>query len=214
MEWYTFNFKISWPEGEGVKWWVDIFIVDCIVREVLSSNASKILLWRIHRRAYPDGIGHEFAFECQTDESTREIIKDKITKNSAYKILEQEHYIEKFDLKEGTDLPDGVVTTGWLTELQNAWPYYIHGVCEMFLILIEQLRGKISDFQGVNCSNPDIKRIEVAYKNLHNELIKVWQQYGQSAFLHHLNAIFAYEPVYINPPQLVSFPNVPFNKQL
>lgn len=122
MGWYTFNFKISWPEGEGVKWWVDIFIVDCIVREVLSDNASKISLWRIHRRAAGNDHGHEFTFECLTDGDTAKVIGDNIENNHMYRVLTQAGLIEKYRPGDPTLQPDGLSDEKWPDELKKAWP--------------------------------------------------------------------------------------------
>ena len=35
------------------------------------------------------------------------------------------------------------------------------------------------------------------YRNVNDSIDKIWIKDGQHAFLHHLNAIFGYEPVYI-----------------
>lgn len=49
--WNNFRFKIDWDVNQSPKWWIDIFIIDDIVRNVLLENRDEIELWRVHRMA-------------------------------------------------------------------------------------------------------------------------------------------------------------------
>ena len=43
------------------------------------------------------------------------------------------------------------------------------------------------------------------YKKLNQKITRVWQQEGAHALLHHLNAIFGYEPLVICEERLIRF---------
>jgi hypothetical protein len=65
-KWYSFNFRMFWPQGQEPRWWVDILILDRIVRALVSDDALPVQLWRVHRRAVRGPSGHELTFDCFT----------------------------------------------------------------------------------------------------------------------------------------------------
>lgn len=199
-KWYTFNFKVHWPENEEPKWWVDVFITDCIVRYVISDNRSKIRIWRIHRRAIRDPSGHKFKLDCFTEQKVAQSIEKAIRQNATYPILKG-LLCEDLRVDEGSSEPEALaVDEPWPPELQKGWPQYIHGVSEMFLSLLEEVKSAIPNFPDPAAScRPDIYQIAASYVQLNKKLGHIWQQYGSHAFIHHMNAVFAYVPVVTNP---------------
>lgn len=193
-KWYGFNFRITRPENEKPRTWIDIFIIDKIIREVICKKKVDIQLWRIHRRWKNDGSGHEFTLDCFTKEQTANSIEKLIRESEPFKIL-QENSLLADDLnkvpngKNVHDIADDESTRGWPLELKKAWPYYINGCCRMLLYLIEYL-SKDKQIDGKN-----ISKIENCYTKINNELTSIWQNNGSHAFFHHINAIFGYEPV-------------------
>ena len=43
------------------------------------------------------------------------------------------------------------------------------------------------------------------YKELNEKVTRVWRQEGSHALLHHLNALFGYEPLMIREERLIRF---------
>jgi hypothetical protein len=39
--------------------------------------------------------------------------------------------------------------------------------------------------------------LEARYKNVQEDITRLWQEEGQHAVLHHLNALYAYQPLLI-----------------
>jgi hypothetical protein len=89
----------------------------------------------------------------------------------------------------------------WSPPVQKAWPYFIMGVSEMWLNLIAEIAnqtpgGKVSS---------SFEEVLGLYKQVNASLEQLWQEEGQHAFLHHLNAIFGYEPVMVREKRLMGF---------
>lgn len=195
--WYSFNFNISWDKIHEPKTWVDIFIIDTILREVILQNESKIDLWRIHRRCYPDASGHELTFDCFTNEETAKEIEEMINNSNYLGMLRKGGLLTKDKklkkVQKNTDSITAIINdTGWQEQLKEPWLYYIKGCCEMFLRLIENIKN------GRNLPI-DIQDAEQFYTKVNNDLISVWQTFGCDSFFHHISAIFGYKPLRIQP---------------
>jgi hypothetical protein len=183
-EWFSFKFNISWDRSQKPKTWIDIFIIDTIVREVISHNESKIVLWRIHRRWPDDEVGHELTFDCRTNKETTDAIETIINNNAYFKMLQDGYLLNKKLEIVTEDITKDIAH--WPPPLQKSWPYYINGCCEMFLRLIENIRGSEN-------IPTDIHSAEQLYKKINNQLTEIWQRHGNNAFCHHINAVFGYE---------------------
>lgn len=192
--WYSFNFNISWDRNEEPKTWIDIFIIDAIVHEVISQKKSIIEFWRIHRRLADDEHGHELTLDCFTNEETASEIKSLINNSDYFKIIQNRNLLEKFEMiPADTDSKTAMINdTGWTEQLKEPWLYYIKGCCEMFLGLIENIRN------GRNLPI-NIQDAEQFYTRVNNDLISIWQTFGCDSFFHHISAIFGYKPLHIRP---------------
>ncbi len=194
-EWHSFNFQVLWPEGQAPKWWVDILILDGIVRPVLAQRGPSVGLWRIHRRAFRDAHGHELTFDCLTARDIAGTIDADIRENKAFHFLRANRLLEKYSMRVAGPGVDAICDKTWPTELQAAWPSYINGVCVALLRLTEALKASYDTFPDINASQVDVAPIERSYQELDRQLAQIWQDYGHRAVLHHVNAIFAYQPV-------------------
>lgn len=108
--------------------------------------------------------------------------------------LQQKNIIEQIildnlDNNPRTNIKD-TSDKNWPEEIQAAWPAYIMGVSNMWLQLIEQ---EIDDSAG----STDINVLLDKYRLANQNVTRLWQTEAQHAFLHHLNAIFGYEPLVI-----------------
>ena len=65
------------------------------------------------------------------------------------------------------------------------------GVSQMWLNLIAQVAG-----DNLRSDPPlSIEEIEAFYKQVNQTVTDLWQKQGRHAFMHHLNALFGYEPM-------------------
>lgn len=200
-EWYSFNFNIVWPEGESPKTWIDVFITDTIVRDVVRKKKSEIAFWRVHRRRKRDEHGHELSFDCCAEKNTGESIRDTILLNPAYRLLTANELLSAGNVtlqERGQAIDTLTRDEPWPPELQRAWPYFILGVSQMYLDLMQHIKAQIPNFPAADLSNIDIEEIARSYTVLDKELACIWQQFGSHAFLHHLSAAFGYNAIRIN----------------
>jgi len=196
-KWYGFNFNISWDKKQEQKTWVDIFIIDTIVRDVIFQNKSEIIFCRIHRRWAMDEHGHELTFDCFTNEETAKAIEELINKSNYFEMLRKGGLLTKDKKLEKVPKDTDSITsitndTGWPEQLKEPWLCYINGCCDMFLRLIKNIKG------GKNVPT-DIQNAEQFYTKVNSELTIIWQYHGSHAFFHHLNAIFGYVPLLVKP---------------
>lgn len=88
----------------------------------------------------------------------------------------------------------------WSPAMKKSWPYFIMGVSQMWLNLIE-VAEDISD--GNSASS--LENTQDFYKRVNESIRELWQEEGGRALLHHLNAIFGYEHVIIYEKRLMTF---------
>ena len=72
------------------------------------------------------------------------------------------------------------------------------GVSRMWLQLISELADQSPGVSGVS-GNPD------SYRQVQAGITDLWQTEGRHAFLHHLNALFGYEPLIIYEKRYLQF---------
>ena len=187
-------------------WQVDLFLAHSVMAPILEKYHEDIILWRFHRRATSDAVGHQFSFIFY---SSPQIAKHVFEEVAASTLLEDAKICgfittEKYDdttiLNHPaiSDTSDG----NWSTITQKAWPYYIMGVSQMWLTMIDDIikdnPPPAEDIQSIN----DL----IDYYNEVNEVVKtLWRDEAQHAFLHHLNAAFGYEPMLYYEPRLMRF---------
>jgi hypothetical protein len=95
------------------------------------------------------------------------------------------------------DTSDG----NWSPTIRKSWPYFIMGVCEMWLNLIDELSKNTLAAQ----KRPSLKNLLASYQKTNETIKNLWQTGGGHSLLHHLNAIFGYEPVLIHEVNLRRF---------
>lgn len=203
--WFHYRFRMVWPEQEpSPRFWVDILLLDKVVRDIVSSHRAEIPLWRAHRRAVrsdqsgkPDEAGHQFTLLLFTSERTADAIDQEIQSHGTIigmrgNELLRDYFLEK---EQGEDINQvsGTSDKAWSVEVQRAWPYYIMGVSEMLLDLVAHCRAAVPGPEFTEGSD----RVAGFYGQLNQQLCAIWQQEGHHAFLHHMNALFGYTPLVI-----------------
>lgn len=195
--WWYMRYRIAWPEGVEPDWRVDLLLADAVIKPVLRTYRERLGYWRFHRRANRDGAGHQFSFIFYTDRDTAAAVYaalagDKLTK----KLLDNNILLNTVTDDPANNHLSGVEDTSdknWSEELQKAWPAYIMGVSDMWLQLIEQYAGEYT-------AGADVPDLLERYGKVNDRITALWKNEGEHAFLHHLNAIFGYEPIVIEKP--------------
>jgi hypothetical protein len=160
-------------------------------------NAQDLVAWRFHRRAGRDEAGHQFRFLFYSCRSTAQAIFHMIQTNSLLQEMKEVGLI----LDASFDDPpqprfEGAGDETWPPVIQQAWPYYIHGVSRMWLQLIQEIAG-----ERTHTSLDETLRW---YRNANDQITALWRERGQHSFLHHLSAIFGYEPINVHVRQGVA----------
>ena len=89
----------------------------------------------------------------------------------------------------------------WSPAIQKSWPFYIMGVSEMWLNLIREVASQTSGGKTPATVEEQLR----FYEQVNASIEQMWKDEGQHAFLHHLNAIFGYEPLTVREKRLMGF---------
>ena len=73
----------------------------------------------------------------------------------------------------------------WPEKIRSSWPFFMMGASHMWL---EQIHA----FRLETLNQPDMQQ---RYQVIQSKMTELWQQQGQHALLHHLSALYAYQPV-------------------
>ena len=190
--WWYARYKINWPENTAPDFSVDALLADAVIEPVLVKYQDNIRLWRFHRRAHRDQAGHQFSFIFYTDKNTAAIMFNELENSDLTRKLLAHGTIDRFSTENLETNDRSSINSAsdkhWSDTLQVAWPYFIMGVSATWLELINQQAGQ-SD------SEHDLKKLLVNYQDVNNKINRIWYEEGNHAFIHHLNALFGYEPL-------------------
>jgi len=200
--WHNFIFKMHWPQNQPPNWWIDLFIVDTIIKTIISDYRDQIRLWRFHRRAGNDQLGHQLTLFCYTNEKIGLLINDVIKGSMSYNILTNHQVLEKYLYQKGGHNIEDSSDKSWPIEIQKSWPYFIFGVSAMLLELIDMIGQNVANKLHLIPPFTNITEIEKFYSSLNENLKAIWQQNGSHAFFHHINALFGYAPVLAQPREI------------
>ena len=193
--WWKCRFKIAWPEGERPKGAVDLLLAHAVVAPVLSQYGDNIPYWRFHRRAARDAAGHQFSFLFYGTPRTASSVFDAVETSGVLHRAVTAGIVEKVILDDpATPERSGIGDTSdpnWSPEIQRRWPAFIMGVSSFWLGLIIEVQPQSPE------STDDIRQLLSAYRQADAVITKKWRNEGQHALLHHLNAVFGYEPMLI-----------------
>ena len=193
--WWYCRFKIDWPETGEIDLAVDLMLAHAVVGPVLRQHRQEIPYWRFHRRAAIDDAGHQFSFIFYTDPATATTVMADLHQSAILQQLLTGKILERasFDKPNNPIRPDlkDVSDPDWSIEIQRNWPAYIMGVSATWL-------GLIDDFMPDAPATTDLQELIQQYRQVHERITAMWRREGQHAFIHHLSAIFGYEPVMIH----------------
>ena len=193
--WWRCKFKHVWPENRAPDWAVDLLIAHAVVSPVLSKYTADISYWRFHRRTARDKAGHQFTFFFYSKPEIASAVFAEIDKSDVLNDALNGNIVRKvaMDNPEYPQLPHIGDTSDphWSPEVQQNWPSYIMGVSSLWL-------GLIADyFHNSDRRADSIGELLEEYRKVDAEITANWRNQGQHAFLHHLNAVFGYQPMLI-----------------
>lgn len=206
MGWWFARFKIDWPPDTQPQWFVDALIAGEIIAPVIEQNRDRIALWRFHRRAVPDASGHQFSFIFySTPQAAAQILGSIETaplghEMQASGVLLSIHcdlVSEKIPKPNIEDTSD----RNWSILLQRSWPSFIMGVSETWLTLLTQ----VLEAESAGHPASTLEEKLVLYRRVDEAVQNIWRLQGNHAFLHHLNALFQYEPLMIDRNKAMRF---------
>ena len=186
--WWYVRFQINWPE-DYPQWYIGTLLAGEVISPILNNNRQDIELWRFHRRAAHDGYEHLFSFIFYSSAQTARNVNSAINKDPLLIRLRQEKNVIKvsFDDPEKITRPDIEDTSDpeWPETIQRTWPTFIMGASQMWLDLVIELANKERNGQAE----------EILYTEVQNQITGLWMGHAKHAWLHHLNVIYAYQPI-------------------
>jgi hypothetical protein len=202
--WWQLRFRLTWPEGEAPDFSRHPLIAEQLLLPVIVEHQQRLPLWRFHRRAARDGAGHQFSLIFFADETTAMQISEQVRSNPLTQWLTDRLLIEKtlFDQRTPEEMGRLQLTSdpNWPIEIQRSWPYFIMGSSQAWLMLVQELSAE-NKLEG----EVDYPSLLSHYQQVDVRLNSQWRDYGRHAYLHHLNAIFGYQPVLIQSSELKTF---------
>lgn len=189
--WWFARFSIAEPDISTPRWYLDGLLAGEVIAPVLERSQGDILIWRVHRRAADDESGHVFSFIFYATAAAAERVYALLAQDPVVQGLRGEGVVTdvKFDDTRVIALP-GIGNTSdpdWSSAVQLTWPAYVMGASRMWLDLI----GISAD---AHADEPDL---HARYRAVHREVSDTWATHGQHALLHHLGALFGYQPMFV-----------------
>jgi hypothetical protein len=209
--WWQAAFRISsdkeTKEAETEPLWhVDLFLAHSVIAPVLEKFSSDIRLWRFHRRAVSDATGHQFRFIFYSSApAAGDILREIATSSLLAKARSAGFFIdETYDdpIKSAKPAISDTSDDNWSIITQKAWPYYIMGASQTWLTMIDDI---IKDNPPSPEATESIENLIAYYGEVNKVVNTLWRDEAQHAFLHHLNAIFGYEPLLYVEPRMLRF---------
>jgi hypothetical protein len=202
--WWHARFRIKWPEGEEPSWHIDLLLAHRLIAPVLHLFGREISLWRFHRRAFRDDEGHQFSFIFYADPGVADRVFAVLQSNAMLKKMKRSRLVIQ-DVYDNTnrilapDIPD-TSDGNWDPVVRRSWPFFIMGVCRMWLTMVEEIAGEIPDQKPQT-----LRQLIPRYRSVDGAIKALWREQGCHSLLHHLNALFGYEPVIIREAHLRRF---------
>lgn len=203
--WWYARFRIQWAEATEPLWHIDLLLAHRIAAPLLRANREEIMFWRFHRRAARDAEGHQFSLTFYSNPETACRMIDALKSDKLLQkmkragIIIQDIYDDpaRVSAPRIEDTSDGT----WSHEIRKSWPFFIMGVCQMWLSLITDVAANMPD-QPKSLSLP---KMILFYQRVNVTIKTLWREQGAHSLLHHLNAIFGYEPLVVREVNLRRF---------
>lgn len=202
--WWTIAFHMRWDFEQQPIWHMDALLAAQICAPALAAHAQTIQLWRFHRRAVHDAAGHRFALIIYSDAASAKALFDQMAHNPLLKEVQVTGLVRSLTISEVNQPPRPPIAqtsdNNWPAEIQVSWPWFIMGVSQTWLKLIEAVSADNPHQDGAN-----LPLLLDYYQTINERVTTLWREQGQHAYLHHLNALFGYQPLVIRETNLKRF---------
>ena len=202
--WWQLRFRLVWPDDEAPDFSAHLLIAEQLLLPVIIENQRDMPLWRFHRRAGRGDSGNQFSLIFYADKATATRIDKAIDSDPLTQWLLNNKLMDKvrFAQRSPAELGRLELTSDqeWPLDIQRSWPYFIMGASQAWLMLVQELSQEDAPESEV-----DYPALLKHYQQVDARLNAQWQSYGQHAYLHHLSAIFGYQPLQIRSSELRTF---------
>jgi hypothetical protein len=207
LGWAYVRWRIHWPEQqEQPSWYVDALLAHQVVQPVLARFGGDIPLWRIHRRATRAAPGHQFSFIFYTRPDTAREVAQTLRADRLVKRLMTAGVVDQaiYDTDAASTRPAVEATSDpdWPPQIMRSWPYYAMGASRMWIDLVAQVSAAEAADRP---PGPDTDALLAHYRKVNEIVTALWREYGGHALLHHLDAIFGYESLFVTERRLMRF---------
>lgn len=193
--WQALRFRFPWPPGLDPAWHLDGLFAERLLRPILEEEGSAIPLWRFHRRAVRDAAGHQLSFLFYADSATARRVRQAAVSHPLVARARQAGRLAEVVAEEaaGPSPLSGTSDPAWPPALREAWPHYIAGASRMWLELVRFFAPPADPA----ADGEAFETLEEGFRETERRIRALWGTQGPHAFLHHLNALFGYEPIVI-----------------
>ena len=204
LSWWQLSFKLSWPSDETLDLSSNLMLAEQVLLPVLLEHEEQLHLWRFHRRAARDATGHQFSLIFFAGQETAEQIGRQVIENELTIWLQQASKVKETRLYSRSPAELGLVEEtsdrGWPVEIQRSWPWFIMGASQSWLMQVQQISQQIGLAESMRYAE-----LLEHYRQVETRMNAQWRENGQHAYLHHLNALYGYEPVRVQTSELKRF---------
>lgn len=195
LGWWPVCFRMPFGEDGKPGWAVDLLLAHQVVGPLLREHEESIALWRFHRRAGRDATGHQLTLLAYTDDETGAALMNTAQSTPLVVALQRAGHLREVVNTCRGELGQTALNAHsdpvWDERLERTWPYFIMGVSAHWLALIDEVS------RGQGAVPGAVEPMLGHYRTVQEEVTEIWRLQGRHAYLHHLNAIFGYEPLLI-----------------
>lgn len=191
MSWYAVRVKIHWEKEQEPNWYFGTLIAGEVISPLLKEYQQSIICWRVHRRAVRDKTGHVFSFIFYSSPADAGKIYQLFQNSKLLTTLLEKKYLDKvsydpLQIKSPATIAD-TSDPAWPDEMRNSWPFFMMGASQMWLAQVRSYKQQISDDA----------ELKLRYQGIQASITELWRDQGKHALIHHLNGLYAYQPVLV-----------------
>lgn len=189
--WYAARFSFNWEQGQEPDWYLGTLIAGEVIAPLLPQFAAQLTCWRVHRRAVRDSTGHVFSFIFYSSAASAETIYQQIKAHTLLAELQETQRVLKISYDQPAESTQALLADTsdpvWPETMRASWPYFMMGASQMWL----------AQLQSIKDETLELDTLEQRYQEIQAKLTEQWQEQGQHALIHHLSALYAYQPVLV-----------------
>lgn len=219
--WWSVHFQSTWRPANGrPPWHLDTLIADRLIRPALERTGETVPLWRVHRRAAPDAAGHRLTLIYYASEITARSLNHELSTDPLVSQLRDAKLLADVVTDDlGAPRRSDVAATSdpaWPLAIQRSWPWFIMGISAHWLRLIDEVNhatlqtnppaaAPSAPSTNDKATAQTLPSLLAHYGAVTATVDALWRDQGQHAYLHHLNAVFGYQPLVIREENLKRF---------